>query len=694
MLSRACFRAFVPALRLGRTRRSAVRDVAMASLLLAGVPAHASANVPDWVRDAAHQATPSGLAATTKAVVLLSDTTYSVSPDGRATEHVREVIRILRPQGRELAVPVVWYDKDSKISTFRVWSIDPAGHEYTLKDTEVADIGMPGEGGELYGDDRARVAAPPGLDPGGVVAYEYERRMRPYVAETNWFFQGQLPRLNQRFRLVLPAAFTYTTTWAHHPRVEGADLENHSYVWEMNNEAAIDLEHVPLSPSEGALAARMTVHYSGPGLAQPQEGTWKGIGEWYSGLVRDRLAASPEIIAKAAELTAGKTDFYDKAEAIAEFLQQHIRYYAIEIGIGGYQPHFAADIFRGGYGDCKDKATLLTSMLGAVGIHSALVMVDSHRGTIDPEDPSTVANHVIAAIEIPAGYQSPKLHSVVTAGNGKRFLIFDPTAEKTPFGQLENALQGGYGVLAEGPESQIVRLPVLAPELNTVSRSARFTLAADGTLRGAVTERRFGGLAESRRALALRVDSRHQQEFMDRAVGSDFASVALTGLKFADAGTLSKDVTTSYSVDAPHFATSVGPLLMIRPRVLGRYGFETDHNARKVPVDLEQAMQGTDEFDIEIPAGYAVDELPQPVKLDWGFAAYESRTEAIGSRLHYKRTFTVRDVTLPAARYHDLEDVVSTIAADEDGRAILKRTPQAAVPAAVSNTVTASNPAR
>ena len=39
--------------------------------------------------------------------------------------------------------------------------------------------------------------------------------------------------------------------------------------------------------------------------------------------------------AKAEELTAGKADFYDRTEAIAEFVQKQVRYVAIEVGIGG-----------------------------------------------------------------------------------------------------------------------------------------------------------------------------------------------------------------------------------------------------------------------------------------------------------------------------------------------------------------------
>ena len=269
----------------------------------------------------------------------------------------------------------------------------------------------------------------------------------------------------------------------------------------MKDIPAIDLDHVLFRPSERSLAGRMTVHYSGAGLPAPTDGTWQSIGEWYQTLSKDRLVATPEITAKANELTAGKTDFYDKTEALAEFVQKQVRYFAIEMGVGGFQPHFAGDIFHNRYGDCKDKATLLSAMLSTVGIHSALMMVDTQRGVIDPDAPSIVGDHMIAAIEIPKGYDSPKLRSVILASTGRRYLIFDPTWEKTPFGQLEHGLQGSYGLLVEGEKSQIVRLPILPPELNSIHRTGSFQLQPDGSLKGMVTEKRFGDISESRRRL-------------------------------------------------------------------------------------------------------------------------------------------------------------------------------------------------
>jgi hypothetical protein len=573
-----------------------------AALLAGGVPARAGSifgpqPVPDWVKTAAQQKLPE-FHGNPKAVVLLDETTYTVDLKGQAIEHVRRVVKILRPQGRDYGYPSVWYDKDSKVLSMHVWSIDTAGHEYSMKDNEIMDVGTPGDGGELYSDDRAKVADPPGRDPGGVIAYEYEKRERPYLAETNWEFQDELPRMQQSFTLALPVGYTYTTTWARHAKVEGADLENHSYRWEMNDEPGIDLDHVPMSPGEGSQAARMTVHYTGPGLAEPQDGTWQGIGEWYAGLERDRVVSAPDIAAKAEELTAGKTDYYDKTKAIGDFVQQKIRYVAISLGIGGLQPHSAEDVFRGRYGDCKDKATLLSAMLSSVGIHSALLMVDVERGVVDPDDPSIVGDHMIGAIEIPNGYESSKLHSVVTAKTGKRYLIFDPTWDMTPFGQLEDNLQGSYGVLMEGNESQIIQLPVMDPTLNTIRRSGRFELSADGTLKGSVTDLRFGDLAEGRRNVFSSEDETKQKEYMNRVIAQDFTGASMTGLKVENVDALNKDLMTTYDLQASHFASFTGPLLMVRPRVLGSYELDVDHKPRHVEINLKQTMQGTDNYDI------------------------------------------------------------------------------------------------
>jgi hypothetical protein len=645
----------------------------VAFICLAVAPAFAfrADSVPDWVRTAAQQKLPQ-YSAETNAVVLLEDTTYTVAPDGSATEHHRYVVKILRPQGRQEGIVAVPFDKDSKILSMHAWSIGPDGHEYTVKDNEMVEVGYPGQG-NFFMDLKVRAASPPGRDPGGVVAYEYEQRSHPYLTEKTWFFQSDIPRLNQSFTLELPAGFSHGTVWAHSKEVPAVDLEHQRWRWEMKETPPIDLDQVLLRPSEMALAGRMTVHYTGPGISTPTEGSWKSIGDWYQSISKDRLASTPEIAAKAKELAGDKTDFYDKTEAIAEFVQKQVRYFVIEMGIGGYQPHYAGDIFRNRYGDCKDKATLLTAMLSTVGVHGALVMVDHRRGVVDPDAPSIVGDHMIAAIEIPKGYSSPRLRSVVTTKTGRRYLIFDPTWDKTAFGQLEHNLQGGYGLLVDGNDSQLIQFPVLPPDLNTIRRSASFQLQPDGSLRGTVTEKRFGDLSEHRRDLYTTGDAKEQTQYLDRLLGEDFTTFTVSDFKVQNAESLNKDLTTSYSLTADRFGKSMGPLLMIRPRVLGSEDLHADQKKRRVPINLSETMQEQDDYTIALPAGYAVDEVPDPVKLDLGFASYESSTVVKDNVLHYTRTYTVREVTLPADKYSDVQRLAGVIAADEQNSAVLKK---------------------
>jgi hypothetical protein len=156
-------------------------------------------------------------------------------------------------------------------------------------------------------------------------------------------------------------------------------------------------------------------------------------------------------------------------------------------------------------------------------------------------------------------------------------------------------------------------------------------------------------------------------------VGKDLMSVSLSDVKVENLESLDKDLTTEYSLQASRYASATGPLLMVRPRVIGSFIPDVDHKPRTVPINLEETMLATDEYDIELPEGYVVDELPDPVKADMGFATYQSSTVVQGNKLHYSRTYTVREVMLPANKYGDLQKLAGVIAADESSQVVLKK---------------------
>ena len=625
---------------------------------------------PDWVLAAAHASTPN-YPADTIAVALDDEETLTVEPDGKATLRKRRVIKILRPQGRDFAYVFVPLDRDRKVRSLHVWSIAADGHPYTLRDNEIAEVGDD-EYGMLYVDLHAKAAHAPAADPGAVVAYEYERTMRPYVQEYTWDFQDSIPTLRSVFELVLPADWHYSVAARKDAGVVASQPAPGHYRWQMDRVPGIDIQDVPMTPEFRAMAGRLVVRYSHD--QQPTgDARWTAIGDWYTTLATPSAQVTPDIAAKAKELVAGQSDFTAKLQSIASYMQRNIRYVGIEIGIGGYRPHTADEVFRNRYGDCKDKATLLRAMLESVGIHSTWVLVDTRRGFVDPGVPSIDGNHAIAAIEMPAGYTNPLLQSVVTAKSGKRYLIFDPTNQWIPIGQIPPYEQGGYGVLSEGGESQLIALPVMPPAADRVEHIIHAQLAEDGSLEASVVEQRFGYAAERPRVTFTGGSQQQQRDYLEKRLRRDLSSVSIEKVAADHTNDLSRPLELDYSFRTANYARSAGDLLLVRPRILGSDAWSLPREARLWPIDLSAVQTRSDSIDLTLPPGYVVDELPDPVSLDTDFASYHSAVTADGNTLHYTREYTVKQLQLDASRYDDLRKFSERIAYDEASSAVLKK---------------------
>src|SRR5439155_10266880 len=187
---------------------------------------------------------------------------------------------------------------------------------------------------------------------------------------------------------------------------------------------------------------------------------------------------------KVAELSSGATTLLDKMQALASFLQHDVRYVAIEIGIGGDQPHPAGAVFRNRYGDCKDKATLLSTMLHEIGVESYYVLVDHRRGVVIPDVPSPYGDHVILAIRLPESVPGTNLYAIVEHPKLGRLLFFDATNPYVPLGYLSYNLQDSYGLVATPDGGELFHLPLMAPSANLLSRSAKFSLSPTGVISG------------------------------------------------------------------------------------------------------------------------------------------------------------------------------------------------------------------
>ena len=635
--------------------------------------ASCSATTPDWVRAAATQ-TITGTDKDTPAAVLLDEQTTTVSDTGETSTLYRRVVKILRTQGRDYAEMPVFYDNETKLKSLHAWSITANGQEYELKEKDFIESRPTME--LLYDDDRLKIAHIPGLDAGTVVAIEFEQRRRPYLLADEWKFQERIPVITARYRLALPQSWEYSDFWIRHERLKGIEQGTNVWWWELKDIPAIERE--PAMPYWGAIAGRMMISFHGNvrGNNIPKAvPSWNDLASWYVGLAQDRVTPSAEITAMARQLTANSPDFLSKVSALTKFMQKEVRYVAIEIGIGGYQPHAAADTFKNRYGDCKDKATLLISMLHEVGIPAAWILVHSERGVVVPDAPSPHEfNHVITAIELPASFDADKLPSVVTVKSGKKYLVFDPTDPYTPVGQLHADLQGSYGLLSTQSGGELIQLPVFAPNFSELKRVAHLKLQPDGSLVGDVEETRTGEHAWYSRHSLLSSQDVQRSKALDRFLGSFLTGFTLNSSAIDNLEQNDHSVVLKYNFTARNYAKSAGPLLLVRPRVLGEKGEAVAMDKpRKLPLQFPSETHQQDIFEIELPQGFTVDELPDPVKVDVGFAAYESKTELSGQVLRYTRDYTVKELQVPVERERQWKQLFAIIYSDERNSAVLKK---------------------
>lgn len=648
-------------------RRISIALTAVIALACSAPLLGSSPSAPDWLHQAATKAAGK-YPPETNAVVLLDDVSLTVTGPGQADETRRRIVRILRPQGRDESKLHVYVGPGDKVQAIHAWTIDSSGVQYEVKDKEFVEVSPYQEA--LYSDVRYRAVEAPAGNPGSVIGWEYTIRRHIWMDQWHWFVQEDIPVDEARLTLQLPASWEYKGSWANQPAQPPTQAGSNRWQWVCQNLPGIPEEH--LRPASAALAGHLELAFYEPAAAS-NLGSWKAIGDWYYKLVDGRRNPSPEISARVLKLTAGTNTFDGKVRALAAFLQSDVRYVEISIGIGGYQPHPATDVFRSRYGDCKDKVTLLSSMLKEAGIGSEYVLVDSERGVVKPDVPSTLFNHAILAIELPKDTPPNAYRSVSTTNSGTLYLIFDPTDEYTPVGDLRTAMQGSYGLLVTKSGGELIKLPVLAPDSNRIDREGKFTLQTDGSLTGTVTERLTGTHAAGQRAWLARENDSERAKALDHRLSESLKNVSVQQLKVQDLTAHDKDLTLSYQLTAQSYAQKTGPLVLVRGRVLGEKAVEIIWAKRKFPIQLSGTTAERDSYEIQIPPGYVVDDLPEPKQIDVGFASYKSKIEANGSTLHYSREYVVRDPYVGSDRFSDLRKLEGTIGDDEFASAVLKK---------------------
>jgi len=375
--------------------------------------------------------------------------------------------------------------------------------------------------------------------------------------------------------------------------------------------------------------------------------SWDEVGRWYASLQEERVKPTPEIRAKAAELTKDASDPDTRLHAIYKYVSTNFRYIGIAFGIGRYQPHTATEVLSNQYGDCKDKYTLFASLLNAAGLKAYPVLISSsHDIDLDVPSPGQF-DHVIGAVP-----------------QGTSFLWFDTTTEVAPYAYLVRPLRDKRALMI--PEDKPVTM-VTTPADPPSKASQTFKISAKlddtGTLTGKIERTVQGDDSEVLlRSAFRRVPMPQWKDLIQQiSYASNFS------------GDVS-EVTASLpeKTDEPfHFAYSYTRKdypnwsgRQISPPVPLMLALAPD-NKPSHPIVLGEIGNIEYESHVELPKGYSP-ELPGSVDLKEDFAEYHAYYAVKDGLLTTERRLVVKLQEVPLSEYDTYKKFAKAVSDDHE----------------------------
>ena len=525
-------------------------------------------------------------------------------------------------------------------------------------DDAVQDLSAPVEHeAPVYTDFRQKHITVPGLRPGDVLEYDMVTLIHTPLAAGQFWAEYEFDKnnivLDETVDVDVPAdrPLKVKSKAGMDPKITEANGRR-IYHWTSTHLEREDDDKSKDKDKDKKKKKKHSPDDDRPDIQLTTFASWEQIGRWYASLEKDRRAPSPEVRAKAQELTKGLTSDLDKTEALYDFVAKNFRYVSLSLGVGRYQPHAASEVLHNQYGDCKDKHTLLVSLLEAEGLHASSVLINSSR-KLDPDVPSpSQFDHVITMLPM-----------------GSEEVWMDTTAEVAPFRLLSFTLRNKQALVIPpvDPPSSV------APHLETTPASTPMPDTEVSDIDGKINEigkldahvhYQFRGDEELMlRSIFRRVPQANWQrvvENVNSGLGGD-----VTNLKVSDPAATREPFTMSYDVSKVNFldwskkkTEIVLPLMQFSlPEV------DEDDTDETEPLKLGPKSEYTYNIKLELPAKYSA-HAPLAISLKRDYAAYEATYKVDGDLFTASRKLTLRQDELPVARAADYESFRRAVGSD------------------------------
>lgn len=661
-----------------RTFRPIRRALAGACGLLAfAAVGFGAPSAPDWLTALAKTA-PTVSTKDADAVMLLDEGAIEIDSDGRRTTRTRQAFKILNRDGKKHAVAHINYQSGSnEPKSFKAWVIKPGGEVIALGKKDVRDITLYASALELYSDSRRQIlSAEDDVAPGSWVGFEAVAVERSVFYETVWHFQGSIPVQRSAITVKLPAGWSVVDRPLNGavPTATGAPTLR---TWQMTEIPATPQE--PMSPSASSFAPAVALVFVPPPNSSAartaiKSGSWLELSRQFTPRYDASSVPDDAMKQRVAQLVADAATPWERLQRICHFAQS-VNYISILLdsaNAGGIFPRPAARVLQCNYGDCKDKATLLRTMLALAGVKAhPLFVLAGARDRIEPDWPSPAQfNHAILAIEVDSTVASD---AVVEHASLGRLLIFDPTDENTPLGLVASSNLARRGFLVAGDAGGLIELPHARVESGQLKRRLRAEIDPVGNIH-AIVDEEFAGLASS----VARSEFRRQkkadfQRQIERWFGATLPALRDTKIEATDGFP-----TPAFTLHAEFVSVGYGKpmrdeLLIFKPVLVSRCDTtRLPKKERRLPVALHaNAFEERAEF--TLPAGYTIEELPRAVQIETSFGRYAATTRTKDGKILFERSLVQQSVEVPAADYEKVRAFFEKVHQSEQSPIVLRR---------------------
>ena len=598
-------------------------------------------------------------------VYLFDDAVRRVELDGSGSRTYRQVIQVLKqPAVNGLAERSIGYQPDrQRFSLNWVRVLRPTGEVISDKPAHMQETDPPAAmSNPIYLTTKNVRISLSGVEVGAIVDVSYTiEDLTPYRTGdrfVEWNVNPPGARV-RRSRLLVDAPSgvrpIITEQNLDFAAVRTVANGRATYAWLRADPPKVSRE--PFAPDTSV--AQMRIAFSLPS-------TWSDIAAWYGTLSRDRYALGPDAAGKVAKLVAAATTRQDTIRAVHRWVAQDVRYVAILLGMGSYQPRFADSVSSTGVGDCKDKTTLFVAALRHLGIPAVPVLTRNQATGLRRAHASIQQfNHVIAAVVERNGY-----------------VFTDLTSSYTPYGEIPWPEQGGFAlVVRTDGTGEALTLPRAAAGSRRIEVHVVATMSDSGLMTGHFDERNFGHGFEARRvAFSMPLDSARKATVMrgllailPGAVGDSMTAFSGRDLTAQPAYRMyfsrARGITNAGGLGLFNFPFGVYPGSQ-RAATLARLP------ARKTLIDAEEVLLGRPSgvrevtMQVTLPEGWRA-RVPNDVVVAGDFGRYSTVYRQEGRVLTIARREESGQGIFPPSRLADVISFYKAISADEENRTLV-----------------------